>query len=164
MNKLPKNTAKINKGTLVAIPASNEKFSLSHVYFPGINFYIVLYEGLWDLNELPYAPKSKPILASWTNDAEIYRGRWIIIGEAPFEASVTEPEYKVIVGGEEMVESFDGKFRRSPRSLDRLLQNRKSRSPLLLEDAARAFYGLGDRPASYDDMLVARPLTQTGGN
>lgn len=155
MTKLSKQKpTKISKGTLVAIPVSNGKFTLSQVYYPGITFYIVVYDGLWELKELPYAPRTKTILASWTNDAEIYRGRWIVVGEASFEASVPEPEYKVLVGGEEMVESFDGKFRRSQRSPDRLLQNRKSRSPLLLEDAVRAFYGLGEPPPSYDDMLM----------
>jgi hypothetical protein len=158
MTKSPKQkAAKINKGTLVAIPAGNEKFVLSQVYYPGTTFYLIAYKGLWGIRELLLAPRLEPILASWTNDAEIYRGRWIVVGEAPFEVPVPEPEYRVLIGGEEMVESFDGKFRRYPRSLDRMLKNRKTRSPLLLEDAARAFYGLGDRPPSYDDMLVESP-------
>lgn len=157
MTKLSKQeTARIRKGTLVAIPASDGRFVLSQVYYPGVTFYIVVYDGLCEFSELLNAPESKLILATWTNDAEIYRGRWTIVGDAPFKASVPEPEYKVLVGGEEMVESFDGKFRRPARPQDRLLQNRKSRSPLILEDAVRAFYGLGECPPSYDDMLVER--------
>lgn len=155
MTKLPKQkSAKIRKGVLVAIPVDGENYVLSQVYYPGTTFYIVVYDGLCKISKLPKSPESKLILATWTNDAEIYRGRWIVMGDAPFEASVPEPEYKVLVGGEEMVESFDGKFRRSPRPQDRLLKNRKSRSPLILEDAVRGFYGLGECPPSYSDMLM----------
>ena len=148
---------KINKGTLIAIPAGNGKFALSQVYYPGIVFYIVVYEGLWCIKDIVSAPKNRPILASWTNDAEIYRGRWILVGESVFEVSVSEPKYKVIVEGKEMAESFDGKNRWPLKNTDGLLKNRKSRSPLLLEDAVLAFYGLSERPQSYDDILVESP-------
>ena len=149
--------AKIQKGTVVAIPVSDNKFAISQIYKEGVVFYIIVYEGLKQLQDLVINPGEKVVLATWTNDAEIYRGRWIVVGDAPLEVKVLEPEYQVLVGGKAMAESFDGKSRRPVTAQDRL-HSRKSRSPLILEDAVRAFHGLRAWSSSYDDMLVGRDI------
>lgn len=53
-----------------------------------------------------------------------------------------------------MVESFDGERWRSPKSGDELSRNRSSRSPLLVQDAIRAYFGLQDWKPYYDVMRL----------
>jgi hypothetical protein len=155
MANLPiKHTGEIPKGTLIAIPIDEGKYALSQVYHPGVVFYIVIYNGLWPLDIIHSVSPEEIVMASWTNDAEVYRGHWVIVGEEKIKLPVKEPSYKVLVSGREMVESFDGSAKRTANAGDSLLRNRKSRSPLILEDAIRAFYGFGKWSPRYDDLLT----------
>jgi hypothetical protein len=149
----PQNT--VAKGALIAIPVDKERYALSQVYYPGVVFYLAVYDGIFDLRDIYNAKSQNIIIASWTNDAEIHRGNWIIVGNAPVEISIPEPVYKVIVKGKMLVESFDGRIIREATTKDSILNNRKSRSPLVLSDAIRAFHGLEEWSPRYDDMLIA---------
>lgn len=146
---------KIGHGAVLAIPLGDGRWTLSQVYRPGIVFFLLIFDEVSDgLSDNP-SITTHPVLGSWTNDAEVYRGNWKLLGHLPIAAGIfQEPEYTVLSGGKQLVESFDGKAFR-PRILrDESLKNRKSRSPLLVEDATRAFFGLKDWVPYYDDMLL----------
>lgn len=147
---------KIGEGAVIAIPLGDGRWALSQVYHPGISFFLLVFNQVIDRLEAPPALAARPILGSWTNDAEIHRGNWKLLTHLPVAAgSFAEPEYSVLRGGESVVESFDGKAFRPRVAGDESLKSRKSRSPLLVEDATRAFFGLKDWAPHYDDMLLA---------
>ncbi len=92
---------------------------------------------------------------SWTNDAEVFRGNWRNLGISVPRGDIKLPEYKVFVDGVEMVESFDGEYlRRSDAVTDSGLAFKKVRSPLLVQDAVQAAFGLGDWKPGFQDMLL----------
>jgi len=146
---------KLGEGSVLAIPLGDGRWTLSQLYRPGIVFFLLVFDEVSD--GLPDKPSltTRPVLGSWTNDAWVYRGNWELLGQLPVAAGVfEEPEYTVLSGGKQLVESFDGRAFR-PRVLgDQSLKNRKSRSPLLVEDVTRAFFGLKDWVPQYDDMLL----------
>jgi hypothetical protein len=147
---------KIGEGAVIAIPLGDGRWTLSQVYRPGVVFFLLIFDEVTD--GLPDHPSinSRPILGSWTNDAEVYRGNWKLLGSLPVAASIfEEPEYTVLSGGKELVESFDGKTFRPRTVRDEPLKNRKSRSPLLVQDATKAFFRLKEWVPYYDDMLLA---------
>jgi len=130
---------------------------MSQVLHPGLSFYLAVFsERFTDLRETAVASASKPRLCSWTNDAEVYRGRWKNLGVVDVTTEDPGiPEYQCIVGGQECVVRYDGKVLRpfvSHRDGD--LQLKSSRSPLLIEDAANALMGEGRWLPLYDRMLI----------
>lgn len=145
----------IGEGAVLAIPLGGGRWTLSQVYRTGIVFFLLVFDEVSD--GLPDNPSitTRPVLGSWTNDAEAYLGNWKLLGHLPVAAGILqEPEYTVLSGGKQLVESFDRKTFRPRVPGDESLKNRKSRSPLLVEDATRAFFGLKDWVPYYDDMLL----------
>lgn len=145
----------IGEGAVIAIPLGDGRWTLSQVYRPGIDFFLLVFDEVRD--ELPDHPTitTRPILGSWTNDAEVYLGNWKLLSPLPLAAGIfEEPEYAVLRGGEPFVESFDGKTWRPRTVRDESLKNRKLRSPLLLEDATRAYFDLKEWVPYYDAMLL----------
>lgn len=154
-----KATPKIGEGAVVAIPLGDGRWALSQVYRPGISFYLLVFARVSDELEAPLSLNARPVLGSWTNDAEVYRGNWKLLAHLPIAPKVfDEPEYAVLIDGKQMVESFDGKSWRTKTGGDGSLRNRTSRSPLLIEDAARAFFGLKEWLPYYENMLLAPRL------
>lgn len=152
---MAKATKAIGEGAVLAIPLGDGRWTLSQVYRPGVAFFLLVFDELSDV--LPDRPiiTTRPVLGSWTNDAEVYRGNWKLLTHLPVAAGIfVEPEYTVLIEGAPFVESFDGKTFR-PRVLgDEALKNRKTRAPLTVEDATRAFFGLQDWTPYYEDMLL----------
>lgn len=149
-------------GRLIAVPVG-DGLVLGQVYKPGVSFFLLLFGFVESVGLAGEKLLSQPVLGSWTNDAEVFKGRWQVLGEQPIAPSrFREPSYRVLVNGSEMIESFDGSARRPIRHPDDdHLTSRKTRSPLLVEDAVRAFYGLGQWQTYYEPMLIypARPQT-----
>lgn len=145
----------IGEGAVLAIPLGDGRWTLSQVYRPGVVFFLLVFDDLSDaLTDRPVLT-GPPVLGSWTNDAEVYRGNWKLLTHLPVAAGIfAEPEYSVLRGGSSFVESFDGKTFRPSVLGDGPLKNRKSRSPLLVEDATRAFFGLKEWAPHFDDMLL----------
>lgn len=146
----------IGEGAVLAIPLGDGRWTLSQVYRPGVVFFLLVFDEVSDA--LPDHPTitTRPVLGSWTNDAEVYRGNWKLLTHLSVAAGIfVEPEYSVLREGKSFVESFDGKMFRPSAVGDESLTNRKSRSPLLVEDATRAFFGLKDWIPYYEDMLLA---------
>ena len=146
----------IVKGSVLSIPLGDGSWALGSVVYPGINFFIgfVIYRFHEPLIADDIIGKKLKIF-SWTNDAEVFRGNWRNLGiSIPIE-DVDLPEYRVFVDGVEMIESFDGELLRHPDvRADSKLAFRKVRSPLLVQDAVQAAFGLGDWKPGFQDMLL----------
>ncbi|HEX8471721.1 MAG TPA: hypothetical protein VF633_11465 [Brevundimonas sp.] len=151
-----KASPEIGEGAVIAIPLSDGRWALSQVYRPGISFFLLVFDQVSDRLEDPLVLTGRPILGSWTNDAEIYRGNWKVLTHRPVAPSIfVEPEYTFIIDGETMVESFDGTRRRAKAACgDEALRTRSSQSPLLVQDAARAAFGIEAWKPVYDRMRL----------
>jgi hypothetical protein len=131
---------------------------MSQVLHAGMSFYLAIFPDQFsNLPEAAVASATKPRLCFWTNDAEVYRGRWKNLGvaEVMYEEPII-PEYRCIVGGQECVVRHDGEVMRPFIShRDGNLSLKSSCSPLLIEDAANALMGEGKWLPIFDKMLIA---------
>lgn len=151
---------KIERGTIIGIPLSDGSYVLSQVYSPGINFYLLIFNAI---ETGPFDERlldQSPVLGSWTNDAQVYRGAWKLLGYRPLaEGIFEEPSYKVFLGGIEHRESFDGnRFVPFVGAEDDGAVFRKVRSPALVQAAVEARFGRGEWLASYDSMRLGARL------
>jgi hypothetical protein len=137
-------TQEIGQGAVLAVPLTGGRWALAQVLVPGVVFYLgaatVPFDRLPDAADIEGLPLS---IFSWTNDAEVYRGNWKVLGIYALQSSA-EPriEYKVGTPEGMMVEAFGGEILRpfSPEA-DAHLEYRKSRSPLLVQDMVRGACG-----------------------
>lgn len=146
----------IVRGSVLAIPLEGDDWALGSVISPGTNFYIgfSIERFREPLNADDIIGKDLKIF-SWTNDAEVFRGNWKNLGISAPREDIDLPEYRVFVDGVEMIESFDGEYLRRPNvATDSRLTFRKVRSPLLVQDAVQAVFGLGDWKPGFQDMLL----------
>ncbi len=94
----------------------------------------------------------EPILLTLSFDAKLSNGDWPIIGNlANFVHRYPHPAFKIKHLGIISIESRDRSVRR-PATKDELdiLQNRSVASPMIIEDAIRAYFGLGEWVESYN--------------
>jgi len=131
----------LEQGSVIAMPMGEERWVLAQVLVPGITFYLgaapVAFSGLPEADQIKGLQLS---VFSWTNDAEVYRGNWKLLGTQPLQAAPNpDIAYKVEVSGQMMVEAFNGQLLREfdPRT-DENLPYRTSRSPLLVQDMVQA--------------------------
>lgn len=152
-------TPKIGEGAVTSIPLGDGRWALSQVYRPGISFFLLVLDQAIDRLKGPLVLTGHPVLGSWTNDAEICRRNWTLLTHFPVAPGIfVEPEYTVIIAGETMVESFDGtRMRAKAAGGDEALGNRSSQSPMLVQDATRAAFGIGAWKPFYDRMRL-RPV------
>lgn len=93
-----------------------------------------------------------PVLLTLTLDAKLFHGEWPVIGN--LSAAINRyPDlaFKIEHAGEMNIESRDKSIRR-PATVDELkvLQNRSVGSPMIIEDAIKAHFGIGEWNESYD--------------
>lgn len=147
---------KIVLGTVLAIPVTEETWALGQVLFPGTTFYLsVTAEQHRDPLQATDIGFHGVKLFSWTNDAEVYRGRWKNLGLAGLPTVMPIfPEYKLESAGDMHVSSFDGKKSRAfVHGHDDQLNYKTSRSPLLVEDAVKAACGVAEWRSHFDKLL-----------
>lgn len=148
--------ARIDRGSVLAIPVSSAEWALGQVICPGTNFYLGV--ALVGFNYLPTADEigGKSMgLFSWTNDAEVFRGGWKNLGVLSGVPELALPEYKIFIDGRAAVETFDGRsVRPFDNSRDAKLTFRKIRSPLIVQDAVQAALGHGKWKAGMEEMLT----------
>jgi hypothetical protein len=148
VRRLMRKAPKLEQGAVLAIPVDKDRWALSQVLVPGTSFYLgaaaVRFRGLPQLGEID---QKRMTIFSWTNDAEVYRGNWRLLGTHSLQASPNpDIRYKVEISGRMMVETFDGTLLRelNPR-IDEGLSYRTSRSPLLVQDMIQAAIKQSDR-------------------
>jgi hypothetical protein len=116
-------------------------WALAQVLVPGICFYLgaaaVPFDAMPDAAKINGLPLS---IFSWTNDAEVYRGNWKVLGIYALQSSAAPPiEYKIGMPEGMMVEAFGGEILRSfDPETDAHLEYRTIRSPLLVQDMVQA--------------------------
>jgi hypothetical protein len=115
----------------------HDRWVLSQVLLPGTNFYLGVAERVF--GAVPAAEQIDGLtlsIFSWTNDAEIYRGNWRLLGERPMQEALNPDQaYRVAISGEMMVENLRGEVvRKFNAETDQHLSYRKVRSPLLFQD------------------------------
>jgi hypothetical protein len=136
-----KKAPKLDRGSVLGMPVGPDKWAVAQVLVPGIVFYLgaapKVFDGLPEAKQIDGLPLS---ILSWTNDAEVYRGNWKLLGTYEVQRAVNpDIAYKVEVSGQMMVESFDGQsFREYDQETDGHLSYRSSRSPLLVQDMVQA--------------------------
>jgi hypothetical protein len=148
-------SSSIVKGSILAIPLSDHEWALGQVIHPGTNFYLGV-----ALRKFDYLPQSVDIekeklsIFSWTNDAEVFRGNWKVLGKLDYVPKFILPEYKVYIDGKVVVESFDSQsFRVFDDAVDTKLNFRKIRSPLIVQDAVQAALGYRKWQPTFEEML-----------
>ena len=139
---------KLDRGSVLGIPVGPDKWALAQVLVPGIVFYLGAVPKAFDgLPEAKQIDGLRLSILSWTDDAEVYRGKWKLLGTYEVQTTVNpDTAYKVEVSGQMMVESFDGQsYRTYDPENDSHLSYRKSRSPLLVQDMVEAACGANVR-------------------
>jgi hypothetical protein len=96
-----------------------------------------------------------PVLLALTLDAKLFHGHWPIIGNLPIAPNrYPEPAFKVEYGypGIMSIESRDQSVRRAA-TFDELkvLRYRSVASPIIIEDAIKAHFGIGEWNESDDE-------------
>lgn len=87
--------------------------------------------------------KNKMIFFGNFFDVLLKNGRWIVIGNTYIPDEIIYPCYKVIIDEDYYVESWDRKYRRLASEEEiAFLENRKDRSPIILENAIKSHFGM----------------------
>lgn len=146
----------LQSGDLIGIPVNDRLYAVSQVHHPGTVFFLVVYNLYKEnldvrLDEL----LTRPLLASWTTDAELYRKRWIGPVSQKIPVKPISPIYKVHIKGKLVVEDVNGNFLRDfdPKT-DSELTYRVSRSPITVEKFVKAIYSGGKLPDYGRDMIL----------
>lgn len=105
-----------------------------------------------DENDPEVAITGDPALLTLAFDAKLSNGDWPIIGNlVHYVNRYPHPAFKIKHAGKMSIESRDRTVRR-PANDDELdvLHNRSVASPMIVEDAIRAYFGLREWDESYD--------------
>lgn len=105
-----------------------------------------------DENDPEVAIAGEPVLLTLSFDAKLSNGDWAIIGNLAGAVNrYPHPAFKIKYVGAMLIESRDRSVRRpaTNEELD-ILQNRSVASPMVIEDAIRAHFGLGEWSESYN--------------
>lgn len=149
---------KLEKGDVFSIPVSESLFGMGQVVdvLPQ-ELYLIVFDGTWKANEMPAVSElngREPFLATLSLDAKLWNGDWKVIGNYQENlSSIAIPLFKVRIGSDVFVESYDGDYRRmASTSETELLRNRKTVAPVRLEKALKAKWGIGDWHPAYDEL------------
>lgn len=87
---------KLKAGTLIAIPADENRYLIGQVLIPGITFYLQVH-SLWvqTLADCKKAVESPVLLFGETTDGELCREKWIVAAEAPCPLNFYRPYHVV---------------------------------------------------------------------
>ncbi len=122
--------------------------------------YYAFFASAYPSDEVPDAPivvDDDIVLLGLSLDGQIFRGTWTVIGNVS-PRPVQLPSYKTAVDTDTYeVMSPDGRQRRPASKAEALtLPNRRVVAPTRLEKALKAYHGLGDWDASFDEIRVPR--------
>ena len=146
---------KISKGLVFAVPLSDGAFGLGQlIERQSPIYYMVAYDVHVRSLELDQRVlgSMKPILMGNFFDVLIHIRRWKPIGNFPIP-TVDFPCFKVKTDDKFYVESWDRKRRReaTPDDLE-ILEYRTDYGPIILENALKAYFGLGPWEKLFDPL------------
>jgi hypothetical protein len=152
-------------GDVFCVPISEEECGFGQILakYKGAVFLMVVFSQKARSDAHPAIEEiisSPPLFVSNSFDAKIWHGDWPIIGNVPPDlARLPLPKYKVQIGQEMHVESYDA-TRARPATQSELgrLTFRTCVSPILLELALKAHWGFGEWEESFDCMKAEAAL------
>lgn len=127
--------------------------------------YLAVFDQRVSLNETNslVALSGKPALLALTFDAKFWHGNWPIIGNQIHTVDqYPEPAYKIKHAGVMSVESRDKSIRRpaSPHDLE-ILQFRSVAAPIIIENAIKAQFGIGEWDINNDELLAGYAIASS---
>lgn len=144
-------------GDVFLIPVSGSSYGMGQVVARyGEELYLVVYEVLTSREAATpeLVLDEEPVLASLSLDAKLWHGHWPIIGNTTKNLTkISEPAFKINVGGAVLIESQDRSKNKEadPEQVDKL-RYRTTVAPVRLENAIRALHtGVGWN-AAYDRL------------
>ncbi|NBB51532.1 hypothetical protein GVN24_24915 [Rhizobium sp. CRIBSB] len=143
-------------GLTIKIPAAPDIYVVAQIVFSGVSFYAIGFEGLvGNSDEFGCIVKSPPIIGAWTNDAEIFKSRWIKSSlQDVYYEDFWDLKYKYMIGNELFTQSFDGKSRFIGGPDDSCLPFKLSVSPIIFGRALCALNGFGEWKSYYDKLRL----------
>lgn len=157
----------IEVGLVFAIPLAENVFGFGHLiaWQPPI-FYMVGYDLKAESSNVPDSviQQARPVLLGNFFDTLIHNGRWLPVKNLA-TPDVLFPCFKVKIGDKFYVESWDRKRKReiTPIECDSL-PFRTNYSPIILENALKAYFGLGSWNAKLFDNLKAESVKMNSAN
>ncbi len=102
------------------------------------------------------AVAAPPVLLTLSFDAKLFNGEWPVIGNLIGDTNrYPDLAFKIDHAGEMSVESRDKSVRRSATEEElKVLKNRSVASPMIIEDAIKAYFKIGEWNESYDKRLA----------
>lgn len=144
-------------GDLFSVPLDTELFGVGVVAGKWKKeLFLVLFSETFD-NAVAISETNlgdlTPFLASSSLDAKIWHGHWPIIRRNVDVSSIAQPAYKIEEPSGTIAESFDRKHRTLVNSSTaQQLNYRKGVAPVRLENALKAYHGLGQWDSIYDEL------------
>jgi hypothetical protein len=156
---------KAKVGDVFRVPISEEECGFGQILakYKGGMLLMVVFSQKGKRHECPAIEEivsSRPLFVSNSLDAKIWHGDWPIIGNVlPDVERLPLPKYKVRIGQEMYVETYDAKRARpaTQAELSRLMF-RECVAPVLLEDALKAYWGFGEWEESFDSLKAEAAL------
>ena len=147
-------------GDVFLVPLDEVSAAGGHVISirEGEELYLAVFDQRLKLNETDpiVAIGGSPVFLTLSFDAKFWHGNWPIIGNrADLTERYPQPNYKIKHAGVMSLESRDRKILR-PALFNELeiLRYRSVAAPVIIEDAIRAHFGIGEWDDNNDEFLA----------
>ncbi len=147
----------IEEGLIFSIPLSEKSFGLGQlIVWQKPIFYMVAYDLQSESRTIDEAQELRPILMGNFFDVLIRNSRWQPIRKSPVP-KVEFPCFKIKIGDKFYVESWDRQRKREATPDDlAVLEPRTNYSPIILENALKAHFGIMPSESMFDALKVER--------
>jgi hypothetical protein len=150
-------TQKARVGDVFLVPIDHSRFGIGQIAgdWNG-ELYIIIYDTIYGSDDVD--PVSvlygRPLFAALSLDAKIHCGDWQIIGNVKDNLDqIPQPTFKVNQGAQVFLETRDRSVtRRASDSESRDLRLRTVVAPVRIENALKAWQGIGDWNSKYDEL------------
>ena len=147
-------------GDVFLIPLDESSAAGGHVVSirEGEELYLAVFDQRLSLNEINpiLAIGGVPVLLALSFDAKFWHGNWPIIGnQGSPVGQYPQPNFKIKHTGVMSLESRDKTVRRpaTPDELE-ILKYRSVATPIIIEDAIKAHFGIGQWDEGNDELLA----------
>jgi hypothetical protein len=153
----------VKAGAIFEIPAPDGRLGYGVAIVGGGVPYVIILKSLHkERPPVSDLTTDEIALAGWTTDAQIYHGRWTLVGaDYPPRPDVPFPNFKVRIDGSYQTTDFRGNVL-GPSTPDEieLLAFQTSSSAIIYQDALMAIHGFCDWEDYYEKLLPAHALAR----
>lgn len=154
---------RLRVGDLVEIPIDDQRSCYGQVFDisqPG-KFYFGVFDAAFSTGEPPESDaiaRCDLLLVAETLDALLFHGRWHVVGNTGVQADVPYPWFRVAFGSE--AKPYVANYSRTvirpaqPHELA-LVDHRATFAPIILDQAVKARFGIGDWRPEFDQLTAA---------